>query len=54
MGKNNLAVVPEGVSSFILKKHMTNKTRETKYAVLHQSVESENQPSVQHVNPSET
>lgn len=54
MGKNNLAVVPEGVSNFILKKNMTNKTRETTYAVLHQSVKSEDQPSVQRVNPSET
>lgn len=54
MGKNNLALVTEGVSDFILKKHMTNKTRETRYALLHQSVRSENQPSVQHVNPSET
>lgn len=33
---------------------MTNKTRETRYALLHQSVKSESQPSVQHVNPSET
>lgn len=54
MGKNNLALVPEGISDFILKKHMTNKTRETKYALLHQSVKFENQPSVQSINPSET
>lgn len=54
MGMNNLALVPEGVSDFLLKKHMANKTRVTMYAVLHESVKSENQSSVQHVNPFET
>lgn len=40
VGKN-FTLVPKGVSDFILKKHMTNKTREKTFALLHQSVKSE-------------
>lgn len=40
VGKN-FTLVPKGVSDFILEKHMTNKTREKTFALLHQSVKSE-------------
>lgn len=46
MGRSNLTLVLEGVSNFILKKHVTNRTRETAYALLHKSIKFDYQPNI--------